>query len=154
MDKTKILIEEFFTEILGDKPDIVIDQSDEEILVDLQLNPELSGVVIGYRGEVLTALQLILSLMIQTDQENWLPVRVNVNNYREQREEALENLARNTADRVLHSGQAMSLPNLSSYERRIIHNILSEIDGIESYSEGEGRNRVLIIAPFSTENEL
>lgn len=141
------LIKTFFNNLLDEDPEITIDTTEEEIRVDLQLSPDHSGVVIGYRGEVLTAIQLVLSLMIQEDRESWLPVRVNVNNYREQRAEALENLAKNTAQRVLDTGQAMSLPNLTSYERRLIHNILSETDGVESYSEGEGNQRILIIAP-------
>lgn len=146
----KDLIIKFFEDILEEEPDIEIDINDEEIYIDLQLDPEHSGVVIGYRGEVLTAMQLILSMMLQKDRTAWVPVRVNVNNYREQRAEALENLAQNTADRVLSNNQALSLPNLSSYERRLIHNYLSEVDGVESYSEGEGIHRVLIIAPIAT----
>lgn len=146
MTDVNTVITSFFADLLGEEPDLVISQEGNEILVDLQLNPELSGLVIGYRGEVLTAIQFVLSLMVQSDNETWLPVRLNVNNYREQRSEALEMLARNTANRVLETGQALSLPNLSSYERRLIHSVLAEVPGVISYSEGEGRNRVLIIA--------
>jgi len=142
------IIKAFFYDLLGDDIKMDIDVTEEEVSVELELDTEHSGIVIGYRGEVLTSIQLILSLMIQDNYEDWLPVRVNVNNYREQRAEALEKLAENTASRVKESGQALSLPNLSSYERRHIHNILSEIEGVESYSEGEGVNRILIIAPI------
>lgn len=143
----KQLITEFFTQILGHEPDLEFDDSQGELYVDLQLDPEHSGVVIGYRGEVLAALQLVLSLIVQKNHGDWLPVRLNVNNYREQRADALQNLAENTANRVIQSGHAMSLPNLSSYERRLIHSTIAEIDGVESFSEGEGFERVLIISP-------
>lgn len=145
--QTQDIITNFFAEILGEEPQLFINQDDTEISVDLELNPELSGVMIGYRGEVLAAMQLILSLIVQTHTGEWVPVRVNVNNYREQRAEALANLAQNTARRVLDSGTPLSIPNLSSYERRLIHSILSEIEGVASHSEGEGINRVLIVSP-------
>lgn len=145
---TQKLVSEFFLEILGEEPEITVDEQDNEVHVDVQLNPEHSGIVIGYRGEVLAAMQLILSLMNQQSKGDWYPVRLNVNNYREQRADALENLARNTAQRVLDNGSALSLPNLSSYERRIIHNVIGDVDGVESFSEGEGQHRTLIISPI------
>lgn len=145
MTDTQQLINDFFYDLLGEEPDLEINITDQAVEVDLQIDPQMSGVVIGYRGEVLTAIQFILGLMVQNQLEEWLPVRLNINNYRQQRNQALDNLARNTARRVLETGQALSLPNLSSYERRQIHQVLGEIPGVVSYSEGEGRSRVLII---------
>lgn len=147
MNDTETVIKQFFYDILDEEPQITIEIAESEVNVELELAPEHSGIVIGYRGEVLAALQLILSLMVQESKEVWLPVRLNVNNYREQRAEALENLAHNTAQRVLDTDTPLSLPNLSSYERRLIHSALSEVEGVISYSEGSGYNRVLIIAP-------
>lgn len=146
MDK-QTLITDFFEQLVGEEVEINFEETDDEIKVDVQVDPEYSGIMIGYRGEVLSAIQLVLSLMIQPSFEDWYPVRLNINNYKEQRIEALESLAENTAQRVVRTGQALSLPNLSSYERRLIHSKVSEIEGVGSFSQGDGRDRVLIIAP-------
>ena len=141
------IINDFFSDLLGFESNPQIEATDDEIFVDLQLDPQFSGIVIGYRGEVLTAIQLLLSLMIQENHDNWLPVRVNVNDYRQQRQKALEELAQNTADKALKLQKPITLNNLSSYERRVIHTILSETPEITTFSEGEEPNRVLIISP-------
>lgn len=144
MDEKKQIIIGFFTDLLGEEPEIEIFEEEDGVYVNLQVSPELSGIIIGYRGEVLTATQFVVSMML-SEKDGWSPVRLNINNYREQRSEALETLAINTANRVLDSGQALSIPNLSSYERRQVHDVITGIEGVTSFSEGSGRNRTLII---------
>jgi len=148
-NQTDQLIAQFFSDLLGYDPDIIIEHNENEISVQLNLDAQESGVVIGYRGEVLTSLQLILSLMVQPNYDIWFPVRLNVNDYRQQRNKALETLALNTASKALEFNKSIRLNNLSSYERRIIHSILSENDQIETHSEGEPQYRVLVVTPIS-----
>lgn len=146
-DNTNQLISDFFSTLLGFTPELEIEHQDESIQVQLNLPPEESGVIIGYRGEVLNSIQLVLSLMTQSHFDDWYPVRLNINDYREKRNKAIENLAETTASRVLDTNQPVRLTNLSSYERRLIHTILSENDQITTHSEGEDPNRVLIVSP-------
>ena len=147
-DQTNQLLQDFFYDLLGYEAEMEIDHKENEVHIQLELDPEQSGVVIGYRGEVLASIQLVLSLILQQHLEDWYPVRLNVNDYKEQRQKSLENLALNTADRVIETGSHFKLNNLSSYERRIVHATLSEHPEVTTFSEGDSPYRVLIIAPL------
>ena len=68
----------FFTDLLGFQPQLEITESQDQIDINLSLDPQDSGMFIGYRGEVLTAIQLILSLINQQQTDSWKPVRMNV----------------------------------------------------------------------------
>jgi spoIIIJ-associated protein len=137
----------FFTNLLGGQPQLQIEQSEDSVNVNLTLDPSLSGIVIGYHGEVLSASQLLLSLMLQQRTGKWTPVRINVNDYREKRQQTLESLALDSADKVVKTQTAVIVRNLSSFERRIIHSALSNYPGIVTHSEGNPPHRVLIISP-------
>lgn len=141
------LIKDFFIELLGFEPEMLIEESNEEIQVGLQVEPDVSGVLIGYRGEVITALQTVLSLMIQTKGGEYFPVRLNVNNYKEQRSKALEGLAQSSAEKAISLGREIEISNLSSYERRIIHSYLGDNPEVETFSRGVGSGRVLVVSP-------
>jgi len=143
----KPLISDFFSQVLGFEPEMEIKLNEHEILVELKLDPNDSGLLIGYRGEVLTALQLILSLMHQQQTNLELPLRLNINDYRQQREQALQTLAQNTAAKALATGHPISIGQLTSYERRLIHVFLADHQDVQTHSEGEAPHRVLVVSP-------
>lgn len=147
-DTLEQLFIQFFNDLLDQQVDPQVTISDEQIEIDVQLDPNISGMVIGYKGEVLTSLQLVLALMAQKQLGEWRPVRVNVNDYRQQRMEALQNLAHNAADRAVSTGQPVALTHLSSYERRIVHSFLADNPQVSTHSEGEPPYRKLIITPL------
>lgn len=103
--------------------------------------------LIGYHGETISALQLLLSLFIYHQEEKWVKILVNVGDYRKKREEQLKELAQKAAQRVKFSGRPVSLSGLSSFERRAVHLVLKDDPEVESFSEGEGKWRVLVVAP-------
>lgn len=144
-------IVEYFTQILGAEPDLEIEQTDQEITAKLIVSEQESGVLIGYRGETLTALQLILSLKTEKILGQWLPVRLDINDYRQKRIEALEDLAKKNAIKAHEIGQPISISNLTSYERRVVHSALSEDDTVSTHSEGDAPYRYLIITPINPE---
>jgi spoIIIJ-associated protein len=82
---------------------------------------------------------------------DWIKVLLDVNNYREEQKERLMSMARQLANKVLETGRAVSMTAMSSYERRLCHMAISEIEGVHSQSEGEGENRHLIIKPGKDE---
>ncbi len=121
------------------------DQENEAIAV--QLTTEEPGIMIGFHGETLAAFQLILSLVVNKKLETWTRIIVNVNDYRQKREESLKMVALNAAQKVKFSNEVVVLTNLSPSERRIIHLTLADHPDVESFSEGQGQERRLVIKP-------
>lgn len=124
-----------------------LDVSEKENVYEVQIETDDTGILIGYHGETLTSLQLILSLILYKRLGGWLRVIVNVGDWRQKREEVLKQMALSAAERVVATDEAMVLPNLSSFERRIVHLILADHPKVTSSSEGEGEERKLIIKP-------
>lgn len=120
--------------------------SDEDIY-QVQLETDDPGILIGYHGETLGALQRILAMIIYRQTGEWLRVLVNVGDYRQRRQEALEKMALAAAQKARFSKKAQSLPPMPSGERRIIHMTLSKETDVETSSEGEGRNRYVVVRP-------
>ena len=117
----------------------------EEDLITVSLKSDEPGVLIGYHGQTLNALQQIITLMAFKKFDQWLRILVDVGDYREKRKEALERMAQNAAQKVKISGQNEILPPMSSFERRIIHLVLANHPEVETISEDEGSQRHIII---------
>jgi spoIIIJ-associated protein len=106
-----------------------------------------SGILIGYHGEVLAALQLLLGQIVQRRLGEWLRIVVDIDDYRKKREQTVRELALATAQQVEAAGQACALPPMPANERRVAHLTLAEHPGVETISEGEGNWRRVIIQP-------
>lgn len=126
----------------------VEDIEGEEPQVLVSINVGNPGGLIGFRGRNMTALQLILSLLVKKKLGEWVRVVLDINNYRGEQRERLEKMARDLAQKALDTGKEVHMTNMSSYERRICHMVLTEIDGITSDSEGEGEERHIVIKKF------
>lgn len=113
----------------------------------VQIETEKTGILIGFHGETIAALQLMVGLIVYKKLGKWQPLLLNVGDYRERRKAQLERMALNTAQRVKFSGQAVALPFLNAAERKVIHLFLKEDGEVETESEGEGRERRLVIRP-------
>jgi spoIIIJ-associated protein len=116
-----------------------------EVEVEL-VGPDL-GLLIGRYGATLDALQTVTAAAANRDVEEGARVVLDAEGYRERRLHSLESLARSTASRVKRGGREVALNNLQAHERRIIHMALRDEPDVETYSEGEGVRRRLIIAP-------
>ena len=107
-----------------------------------------SSALIGHHGDTLDAFQYLLNLAAnkkETDDRKYTRISVDIENYREKREETLRALARRTAAKAKKSGRSVSLEPMSSYERRIIHSEVQNIEGVSTNSVGaEGMRRVVI----------
>lgn len=121
--------------------------SEGEGVFQVQIETADTGILIGYHGETLASFQIILSLMVYKKLGNWLRLIVNIGDYRQRREEALRQMAYASAEKVIATGEAITLPYLSSFERRIIHLTLVDHPQVTTISEGEGEGRKLIIKP-------
>ena len=115
--------------------------------LDIMMETKDTGMVIGYHGEVLESLQLILSLAIAKKLGHFMRISIEVDGYKKNRTEYLEKLAQQTKEKALAENHEQVLMSLKSWERRVIHLILQEDDQVTSESSGEGKERVLIIKP-------
>ena len=112
-----------------------------------KLESEKAALLIGKRGATLNALQQLVQLVINKSSKSFLMVKLDVEDYRERRQKALEQLAERMADKAIYSGRKVSLEPMPSYERKVIHNALANRVDIETYSEGTEPNRHLVIEP-------
>jgi len=105
------------------------------------------ALLIGYHGETLSSLQLLLGQHLHAATGQWLNLSLNVNDYRERRETALKSLADSTVNQVVTSGHPHPLPPLPASERRIVHLYLANHPQVTTSSQGIGRSRSVIISP-------
>jgi len=105
------------------------------------------GLLIGRKGESLTALQYMVNLIVNHQTHSHSVFGVDVEGYRRRREQALEELARRIADRVRQSGQAMTMEPMPPAERRIVHITLADHPDVQTVSIGEGESRKVAITP-------
>jgi len=115
--------------------------------LDLTVSEVDSGILIGFHGETIEAIQTLLSLMVNHGKTEYTPIMFDVNGYRQKRLTSLEALAQRAADQAVESGREIILPPLNAFERRHIHLKLESDARVSTYSEGEGDARRLIISP-------
>ena len=114
----------------------------------LSLEGSNLGVIIGRRGETLDALQYLASFATNARQSGgYYRVVLDIGNYREKREETLKALARRMSASAIRSGRNRSLEPMNPYERRIIHTEVQSIEGVSSFSVGDGDRRHVVIQP-------
>lgn len=128
---------------------IQVKDTKEAIEIDVTVPEEASGMLIGYRGEKINALQLIFTIMLNNDVIAYRPVHLDINGYRRRREDDLREMADAAATNAIDSGREIILPPLKAFERRIVHMHLDGNDQVETYSEGEDRSRRLVVRPVS-----
>jgi spoIIIJ-associated protein len=142
--KMEKLIKDFFIS-LGIDAKMEITEDDEAISVVLET--EDTGIIIGYHGETLESLQLVLSLLLAKANGEFKRVSVEVGDYKKNRTEWLERLAMDAKERALSEGKEVYLSELKSWERRVVHLLLQDDKKVVSESSGEGKDRVLVVKP-------
>ena len=105
------------------------------------------ALLIGKNGKNLKALSMIVSQHLNTELGRNYKFTLDVNEYKEKREKSLERLAKNVAREVRTTKVEVKLDSMNSYERRIIHNILTNFKGVYTESEGEEPNRYVVVKP-------
>ena len=113
--------------------------------INLQIDTNEPGRIIGYHGKVLKALQLLAQNYLYNRYLRTFYITINVNDYVEHRAEVLQTYAQKLATRVLEEGRSHQTDPMSNSERKIIHRIISRMDGVTSYSEGDEPNRYVVV---------
>lgn len=127
--------------------EVVIDikYNEEEKSMDIELSGNEMGVLIGKRGQTLDSLQYLTSLVVNKEQQDYVRVKVDTENYRSRRKDTLENLAKNIAFKVRKTRKPVVLEPMNPYERRIIHSALQGNKYVETYSEGNEPYRHVVV---------
>jgi spoIIIJ-associated protein len=107
------------------------------------------GLLIGPKGRTLAAINEISRAVVlrQLDAAPEGRVHVDISGYRQRRREALERFARSVAEEVVASGRAKALEPMSAADRKVVHDAVGEIDGVQTSSEGEEPSRRVVISP-------
>lgn len=126
--------------------DVTVDEDSERIVG--RIEGEDLGRLIGRRGQTIDAVQLVCYRAAFRGKQERKRVVVDASGYRERRREVVERQADRAAERALESGREIELEPMSATERKIVHDRLKERSGLETFSEGEGHERCVIIAPL------
>ena len=119
--------------------------NEEEGCVNVELGGDEMGLLIGKRGQTLDSIQYLVSLVVNKENEKYMRVKVDTEDYRKRRKETLESLAKNIAYKVKRSKRPVSLEPMNPYERRIIHSALQNDKFVATRSEGEEPFRHVIV---------
>jgi len=146
IDQVVAAVSDYVQEILDDMDvEARIETSHNRRTINIQVDTNEPGRVIGYHGKVLKALQLLAQNFLYNRYERNFYITINVNDYVEHRAEVIQGYAQKLAERVLEDQEAYHTDPMSSSERKIIHRIISKMPGLTSYSEGSEPNRYVVV---------
>jgi len=133
--------------------------------VFVSIDTEDAGKLIGKNGETLAALQLIVNQIVSKTRkeaagdkkaDDDIPpkrVIIDISNWRRSKEEELAHKARLWAEKVKETNEPLELESMPSWQRRVVHVVIQETEGVDSESFGEGLDRHLVISPSSGEKK-
>lgn len=125
---------------------VVVSAHCEEDVIELNVpSTHLNGFLIGQRGETLRSLQFLLSMSLKNKDAALERVNIDVANYKKHRAERVAEQVREWCKQVNENGEAMPLKPMSPADRRTAHRVVAEFGSLQSHSEGEGRERHLVI---------
>lgn len=139
-------VEKFLSDIaeqMGIELSFNVKKNDE--LIYVEITGKDTGTIIGKRGSTLDAVQCLASYMVNKDEEKYIRVILDAENYRTKREKTLENLANRIAGKVEKSGRPVTLEPMNPYERKVIHCTLQNNRKVKTRSEGKEPYRRVII---------
>ena len=137
-------VKEFLSKFLEKGLTANVEIKDFEIYVDIE--GEDINYLIGYRGETIKSLQIILACIANKGMTEKTRIYLDIAGYRSRREKTLEDLAEKIAKTVIRTRKAITLEPMTAYERKVIHTKLQENDKIETYSKGEEPYRKIVVA--------
>src|SRR3989344_5625544 len=145
-EKIKEIVEELLAKIGTFGEVSILETADN---TQFQIRTQEAGLLIGEGGENLIALNHLVKRIVEAKMGKLsLPFAVDANDYQRQKAEEIKDLARLSAQRVRYFKKEIHLRPMSSYERRIVHAILTEYPDIMTQSVGEEPNRKVVIKPF------
>ena len=142
------VIKEFLKEIIENMGlEVSFETTTKDERTTIKMYSNNNPIVIGKNGHTLKALETLAKQKIQNDTGIFYKINLDVSNYKEKIQKSIERLAKNTAREVAKTKIPVALDNMTSYERRIVHNVLTDFKGVKTESEGEEPNRHVVIKP-------
>ena len=123
-----------------------VEIEEKEDVIKVNLNGEKAGLVIGYRGETLEALQVLVVNIANRNREKRVRILIDAENYRQKREKTLEELAHKVASSVVAKRRSISLEPMVAFERKVIHEALQDHPKVKTASVGEEPYRKVVIS--------
>jgi spoIIIJ-associated protein len=118
------------------------------VYVDIVDGPEEDmALLIGRHGQTLDAIQELARTAVGRRLDQRVRVLIDVEDYRKRQDDRLMELAREVAERVADSGEEERLDPMNAYERKLVHDAVAEVDGVESVSEGADPDRFVVLRP-------
>lgn len=151
IDFAKKYLEDLLS-FFGLNTEVSLDYDDRFINLEVP-STHLNGFLIGQRGNTLKSLQFMInSALINAEEvEGDRRVVVDIGGYKKQNNDKLRARAQKWVDDVVRSGESKALEPMNGSDRRVIHQLVSETEGIVSESEGEGRDRHIVIKKQAAE---
>ncbi len=118
----------------------------EDNIIYITIDGEDSAKLIGYRGEALNSLQIILTTIANNGKDTNIKIILDIGNYKDTRKKTLEELSDKIEKTVLKTGKSVTLEPMTAYERKIIHTRLQDSKHVKTYSVGENDKRRVVIA--------
>ncbi len=143
MENIETKVKELF-KLLEIEAEITVSESDESFTIAIDAKDD-NALLIGKHGNTLTSLEYIIYILCVKDLETPKRILVEIGGYREEREAYLADLAQRLKEEVVTTGVEKTVRGLKPWERRHIHMVLSEDTDVMTESEGEDRDRVLVI---------
>ncbi len=129
---------------------VSVEATMDDDVIELSVpSTELNSLLIGKNAETLRSMQLVLSTTLRTRDAVTARVNIDIADYKKQRAEKVAKQAREWIEEVLKTGDS-HVADLNAADRRVVHHVASEYPNIQTFSEGEGRDRRIIIAQQSS----
>ena len=144
IEKAKEKINKFLEKFLNENIEFNIQIKEFDIYVDI--NGENVNSLIGYRGETINALQVLLTAIANRESSGKIRFFLDIAGYRNKRIKTLEELADKISRTVIRTRKEVTLEPMTAYERKIIHTRLQNNDKVKTYSKGEEPYRKIVIA--------
>ncbi len=124
----------------------IIASADEDVIELSVPSTYLNGFLIGARGETLRSLQFMISTTLRQKDAELVRVNVDVADYKKHHNEKLAEQVEKWADEVLSTGETKHLRPMNPAERRVVHKVVGEYSELATESEGEGRDRHVVLS--------
>ena len=141
------LVEDMIS-FFGENVAVTASVTDDIISLDVE-SSDLNSILIGRNAETLRSLQYIVSTILHNKDAALTRVIIDIAGYKKQHEEKLAEKAREWIESVRETGDS-HIARINAADRRVVHRVASEYSGIRTYSEGEGRERYIVIAQASS----
>jgi spoIIIJ-associated protein len=148
LDDVVVFIKDYLKSLTKDMGlDVQFESKIREEQITIKMYSNNNSILIGHNGQTLKALTTVVKQVIYNEIGEYPYLILDVENYKEKQVKYLERLAKNIAREVGHTKNPVELENMNSYERRIIHNILSDNKYVYTESIGEEPNRHVVVKP-------